>query len=152
MFYDRTLNHKINHFHERAFRIAYKDYKNDFRSLLEAIKFGNIHVRNLQLLMTEIFKTKFDLNPPFMKDIFMERGITYDLRHGNDAQHLKVRTGSFGVETLAYHGNKLWQFLPHDIKQSNTLSIFKKRIKYWNGDRCNCRLCKPYIPRVGFLI
>ena len=112
----------------------------------------SIHVRNLQLLMTEIFEAKFDLNPPFTKDIFMERGITYNLRHGNDAQLPKVRTTSFEEETLAYLGNKLWQFLPHDIKQSNTLSIFNKRIKHWNGDRCNCRLCRLYIPRVGFLI
>ena len=66
--------------------------------------------------MTEIFKTKFDLNPPFMKDIFMERGITYNLRHGNDAQLPKVRTTSFGVETLAYLENNLWQFLLRDIK------------------------------------
>ena len=41
-------------------------------------------------------------------------------------------TTSFGVKTLAYLGNKLWQFLPHDINQSNTLSISKKRIKHWH--------------------
>ena len=35
IFYDRTLNHRINHIHERALRIAYKDYENDFGFLLE---------------------------------------------------------------------------------------------------------------------
>ena len=35
MFYDRTLNRRINHTHERALRIAYKDYGNDFGFLLE---------------------------------------------------------------------------------------------------------------------
>ena len=69
MFYDRTLNHRINHIHERALRIAYKDYENDFGFLLEQSKSVPIHVRNLQLLMTEIYKTKCGLNPPFMKEI-----------------------------------------------------------------------------------
>ena len=30
-----------------------------------------VHQRNLQLLMIEIFKTKNNLNPTFMKDIFV---------------------------------------------------------------------------------
>ena len=30
MFYNRALNHRINHIHERALRITYKDYENDF--------------------------------------------------------------------------------------------------------------------------
>ena len=85
-----------------------------------------IHVRNLQLLMTEIYKTKCGLNPPFMKEIFMQRNIGYSLRHGDDAQLPKVRTTSFGVESIAYLGNKLCQILPQEIKQSNSLPIFKK--------------------------
>ena len=31
----RTLNHRINHIHERALRFAYKDYQIDFGSLLD---------------------------------------------------------------------------------------------------------------------
>ena len=58
-----------------------------------------------------------------MKDIFMQRNISYNLRHGNDAQMAKVRTTSFGVESITYLGNKLWQFLPQEIKQANTLPI-----------------------------
>ena len=126
MLYDRTINHRINHVHERALRIAYKDHGNDFGYLLEQSNSVPIHIRNLQLLITEIFKTKSHLNPPFIKDIFQERIMNYDLRHGNDAQLPKVRTTSFGIETIAYLGNRLWQLLPQEIKQSNTRPIFKK--------------------------
>ena len=59
----------------------------------------------------------------------MEPGFTYNLRGGNKTQLQQGRTTSFGVETLAYLRNKLWQFLPHSIEQSNTLSIFKKPIR-----------------------
>ena len=151
MFYDRALNQGINHIHERALRIAYKDYENDFGVLLERSKLVPIHVRNQQLFMTEIYKTKCGLNPPFMKEIFMKRNINYSLRRGGDAQLPKVRTKYFGVESIAYLGNKLWHILPQEIKQSNSLSIFKKQIRCWNGGKCKCRLCKVYIPKVGFL-
>ena len=40
-----------------------------------------MHIRNLQLLMIEIFRTKNDLNPAFMKDIFAERDSYYSLRN-----------------------------------------------------------------------
>ena len=52
------------------------------------------------------------LNPPFMKEIFMQGKITYSLRHGEDAHLPKARTTSFGVESIAYLGKKLWQTLP----------------------------------------
>ena len=144
MFCDRALNHRINHIHERALRIVDKDYENDFGFLLEQSKSVPIHVRNLQLLMTKIYKTKCGLNPPFMNDIFMHRNISYSLRHGDDTQLPKVRTTFFGAESIAYLGNKLWQNLPQEIKQSNSLTIFKKQIRCWNGGKCNCRLCKLY--------
>ena len=67
------------------------------------------------------------------------------------AQAPKVGTTSFGIETIAYLGSRLWQLLPQEIKQSNTLPIFKKRIKCWKGGECNCRLCKTCILQVGFL-
>ena len=151
MLYDGALNHRINHIHERALRIAYKDYENDFGFRLEQSKSVPIHIRNLQLLMTEIYKTKGGLNPPFMKEICMQRNISYSLRYGDDAPVLKVRTTSFGVESIAYLGNKLWQVLPQEIKQSNSLPIFKKQIRCWNGGKCSCRLCKVYTPKVWFL-
>ena len=150
MFYDGALNHRINHIHERALRIAYKDYENDFGFLLEQSKSVPIHVRNLQLLMTEIYKTKCGLNPPSMKDIFLQRNISHSLRHGNDSQLLKVRTTSFGVESIAYLGNKLWQHLPQEIKQSNGLPIFKKQIRCGMGENATVDFAKYISQKLGF--
>ena len=36
-------------------------------------------------------------------------------------------------------------------KNSSTLSEFKRRLKSWDGNICNCRLCKVFILGVGFL-
>ena len=42
------LNNKINKIHERALRIAYKDYVSSFDILLERDKSVTIHTKNLQ--------------------------------------------------------------------------------------------------------
>ena len=62
MFHSRHLNNKINRIHERALRIAYKDYKSSFNTLLD--KSVNIHSKNLKTLMIEVFKTRENINPP----------------------------------------------------------------------------------------
>ena len=65
MLHSRKMNDKINRLHERALRIAYKDYTSSFVSLLEKDRSVTIHHKKLQLLMIEIFKTTNDLNPSF---------------------------------------------------------------------------------------
>ena len=71
MLIERGLNNEINHFHEKALRIAYKDELSDFETMLEKDHTLTIHVKNLQVLMTEVFKTQHSLNPTFMKEIFV---------------------------------------------------------------------------------
>ena len=80
MFCDRTLNNKINRIHERALRITYKDMGSDFDIMLLRDNAVPIHIRNLQLLMIEVYKTKWELNPTFMKEIFIEKHSSYGLR------------------------------------------------------------------------
>ena len=58
MFHSRKLNARINHVHERALRIFYKDFNSSSQELLIKDNCLNIHHRNLQKLATEIFKVK----------------------------------------------------------------------------------------------
>ena len=58
MFHSRNLNERINHICERALRIVYKDFNSSFQELLAEDNSLNIHHRNLQKLVTEIFKVK----------------------------------------------------------------------------------------------
>ena len=73
MFHGRNLNNKINRIHERALRIAYKDNVSTFEKLLEMDNSVTVHQRNLQLLMVEIYITKYNLNPSFMKQILRKK-------------------------------------------------------------------------------
>ena len=51
MFHSRKLNERINHIHERALRIVYKDFNSPFQELLIQDDSLNIHHRNLQKLV-----------------------------------------------------------------------------------------------------
>ena len=77
VFCDRILNNKINHIHERALQKTYKDMRPDFDTMLLIDDEVPTYIRNLQLLMTEIYKTKWGLNPSFMKEIFFEKHSSY---------------------------------------------------------------------------
>ena len=81
MFCDRHLDNKINHIHKKALSIAYKDIVSDFDALLTRDNSVSVHKRNLQLLMTEIYKTTSNIAPSFMTEIFIEKNPPYHLRN-----------------------------------------------------------------------
>ena len=63
-FHGRTLSNRINKIHERALRLVCKNETFiSFDDLLRRDKSVSIHQKNLQILATEICKTKNDLGP-----------------------------------------------------------------------------------------
>ena len=151
MCHSRGLNQKINKIHERALRIAYKDFDSHFEELLRKDSAVTVHEKNLQILATELFKTKNDLNPPFMKDIFIENNSSYSMRSGDSFERRSVKTVKYGTECLSFRGARLWQKIPPEIKSCSSLLQFKSTIKTWTDRTCECRLCKTYIPNLGFI-
>ena len=69
MFHSKKINNRINSIHELALRVVYRDYNAAFSELLSKDKSVTIQQRNLQLLATEIFKTKNELNPKLIGEI-----------------------------------------------------------------------------------
>ena len=75
-----------------------------------------IHVRNLRILTTELYKTKANLAAPIMHEIFEQRNIHYNLRSQTDFQLGPVKTVNSGLRALRYLGPKIWNILPFQIK------------------------------------
>ena len=148
MFHDRKINSKVKKIRERALRIVCKDSGNDLVNSVNSS--ATMHKRNLQLLMIEIFKTKDDLNPTFMKGIFAERYSCYSLRRANDLQLPNVMTTIYCTENIQYRSCLLWSSLPSFLKDCCTIQEFKRKIKQWTGNSCTCRLCRVFIKDLGF--
>ena len=62
-----------------------------------------------------------------------------------------INTVSYGTETLAFMGPKIWTLIPNKLKSASTLVEFKQKIKKWKPTNCPCRLCKVYIKNLGFV-
>ena len=152
MMHKRSLNSRINKLHERALRITYDDFTSTYTELMDKDNSVTIHHNNLRILVTEIFKIKRKLAPKIMSDVFQFSIPTYALRNTREFVSRNVRTTTYGTETISVLGPKLWAMLPDDIKNANNLTEFKRKIKAWYPESCPCRLCKPYIQSIDFLL
>ena len=56
MNHSRTLNNMINRIHERSLRVVYNDKKVTFKELLDKDNAISMHTRNLQMLISEMFR------------------------------------------------------------------------------------------------
>ena len=70
MFHSRKLHHKIDRIQERALRVTYRDYESSFEVLMEKNRSITVHQRNMQYLITEMYKTKNGLDPALMRETF----------------------------------------------------------------------------------
>ena len=70
MCYSRTNNSKINRLNERCLRIVYNNKQSSFNELLEKDGSVSIHMRNIQIVATEMYKRINNLSPPIMNRVF----------------------------------------------------------------------------------
>ena len=117
MLHSRKLNKRINHIHERALRIVYKDFKSSFQEY-----------RNLQKIVTEIFKVKNRLSREFMNGAFEFVEKPNSLRTTSHFRPRRIRTTKYGIKTPSYLGPKLWNLVPNEYKAIESLADFKAKI------------------------
>ena len=111
----------------------------------------NIHHRNLQKLVTAIFKVKSGLSLELMNDVFEFIENPYSLRTTSHFRSRKIRTTKYGIETSSYLGPKSGNLNPNEYKTIESLADFKAKMKTWVPENCLCRLCKTYIHQIGFI-
>ena len=107
MFHGRRANSKINHIHERAPRIVYKNNVLLFEELVELDKSFKIHHRNVQSLAIELFEIKNNLSGIIMNNIFQPRAVRYNLSSQIDFPRPNVNSEHFGISSLRYMAVKV---------------------------------------------
>ena len=136
MFHNRKHNNKINRLQKRMLRIVYKDYKSSFAELLSEDKSFAVHHKNFQKLVIEMYKTKNELCPKIMPDLFKEVTHPYSLRNGLIYGSYKIKTVRYGTETITYLGPKIWSIIPDEIRESPSSETFRQKINLWKSRFC----------------
>ena len=72
-FHSRSLNSKINRFHERYLTISYRDKYSNFEELLNKDNSLYIHFNNIHALVIELYKIAHDMSPKIISDVLKLR-------------------------------------------------------------------------------
>ena len=143
---------KIERIQERALRILFDDYASEIDFLLDRGHKTTFLIQQHKNLALEIFKTMNNLNPAYMKDIFVKNENPYFLRnndrHVNDLVNPSYNAFTYGECSLRTLGPKIWNALPTEFKDCKSLSAFKMFLKTWDGPRCSCKMCKALQPLI----
>ena len=99
MCHSRKINTQINKLHERA--LSYNDKSSSLRELLERDSSVTIHERNIQVLLTEIFKVKGGAASEIMTELFKFKEHSYDLKKNNCLERRIIKSCKHGSETIS---------------------------------------------------
>ena len=94
----RQSNNSISRVHKRALKLISQDNSN-FEVLLEKQHDFSIHQRNLQVLMTEIYKIVNGIAPPIMNSDYVPLKSTYSQKFSRTLDK-KRSTVNYGLKQL----------------------------------------------------
>ncbi len=130
-FCGKVSTRKIEKTQERALRFLHNDKVSSYDVLLAKSGTTTLHVRRLKAIACEVFKSLNDLNPMFMKEMFVEKETPYSLRDNHILCQPKFNKITYGKNTFEYYGSHIWNMLPNDLHKVQQFKLLN--IKY----RCN---------------
>ena len=91
---------EINRTNKRALMVLYEDYDLSFEQLLEKDTSTTFHQKNLQNLMTEIYKTASQIYPSYIWEFFVKKDMPHNLRTKILCKLPQVRTNRYVLNSL----------------------------------------------------
>ena len=152
MCHSPAKNSKITRLHERCLRIIYEDKASIFEQLKEKDSSVSMYTRNLDFLAVEMFKVFKGLAPTIINALFpLKETNNYNLRRKLFFKIPRNETVHNSFESISYLGPKIWEMLPSEMQECETLFEFKSKVKSWNPINCACKLCETYIGGIGYV-
>ena len=99
-----------------------------------------------------MFKVYTKTSPEIMQEFFQIKNQGhYFLRNQRDFVIPTVKSVNYVLESIKFLGPKIWESLPNNLKNKESIESFKMAIKGWKPESCPCRLCKTYLQNIGYL-
>ena len=91
------------------------------------------------------------LAPTITNSVFEIKDTQYNLRNKINFKSRRINSVRYGIDSLTYLGPKIWNIVPEDIKKSESLNVFKTKVKKWIPRDWPCRLCSPFIQNLDYI-
>ncbi len=95
----------------------------------------------LRTIVTEVNKAINDMSPEFLQDLFVIKANIHDLRDNNKMKLYKFKTMTYGKHSIKYAACILWNSINVDIKNTDNVNVFKRKIRNLQGPICQCGEC-----------
>ena len=92
-----------------------------------------------------------NLVPEIMKEVFEIVEGPHAFRNELKLKSRKIHSVRYGIETASFVGARVWSSLLSDSKECESLELFKSKINNSLPENCPCKLCKPYLQRIGYM-
>ena len=139
MFCSKQAHNLIKATHHKALCAKENTFALSYDELILRSNSINIHTKNLQLMVIEVFKSLNHLNPEFMWDSFTLKNNCYDLRQGPSVLVPRAYTTKT-LNFFQFRATLAWNHLPGKLKEMKTLSEFKTALKN-QKIYCQCKNC-----------
>ena len=77
--------------------------------------------------------------------MFQTNNCLYDLKNPRILVSKHKSTLKYGINTIAFKGPQIWQNIPLEIKNLESLSLFKSNVKEIQSLPCHCKICRSFI-------
>ena len=124
------MQNKIQKLHNRAARVlTNSNYDADAGHLFELLGWKNLASQQHIQRATMVYKSLHGLAPDYLCSKFEWRETAYNLRDSENKLNVPLPRTNYYKNSFSYSGATLWNSLPRDIRQAESLGLFKRLIK-----------------------
>nr|XP_058947926.1 uncharacterized protein LOC131775812 [Pocillopora verrucosa] len=125
----KTLQDKLQKLQNRAARVlTFSNYDADATELLEFLRWKNLTRQQEIHKATMMFRCLHGLAPEYLSSKFTWRDSAYDLRDSENKLNVPLPPTYYYRKSFSYNGATLWNSLPCDIRNAESLGVFKRQL------------------------
>ena len=127
---DNLAEQDIKSIQKRGARVlTYSNYDADAGHLLELLGWKNLAFQQQIQRATMVFKSLHALAPGYLCSKLERQETAYNLRDSENKLNVPLPRTNYYKNSFSYSGATLWNSLPIDIRQAESLGLFKSLIK-----------------------
>ena len=108
--------------------LTFSNYDADTTELLEVLGWKNLARQQEIHKATMMFRCLHGLAPEFLCSKFTWRDSAYNLRDSENKLNVPLPRTNYYRNSFSYNGATLWNSLPCDIRNIESLGVFKRKI------------------------